>query len=346
MKLRSPVRFLIAAMFPMAALAPGGSATAQQATIRGVVQERGDGTPVAEASVRVRGGPQAVADAAGRFVLQRLGPGTYTLEIDALGYVSRRIEIVIRGDTTLVIRLDADPVPIDQIEARAVTIRGTLHDAATGDRLLSGEVRIEPGGETVSANRGGFRVRGVQAGRVRVVVHALEYLPAVIEFDAERDTTLRFDMHVDSVGLRLLLRQVDRLAQRADAEPYSVRALNRDDIRRTGAPTVGDLVSRELPSWGAAPPMILSRQRRARESRSASQPPAPREPACVTYDDMPVEQAVLSGIPSELIERVEIYGYGGRMIRVYSKRYVANLMRRERLPRIIFLTTGLSVVCM
>lgn len=336
---------VIAAVALLPTFAPDESVSAQQATIRGVVQERVDGTPVAEASVRLRDGPRAVADASGRFVLPRVDPGRYTLEIDALGYVSRRVDIVIRGDTTLVIQLEADPVPIDQIEARVVTIRGTLHDAATGARLQSGEVRIEPGGDTGPANYRGFRIRGVQAGPVRVVARAIEYLPAVIEFDAERDTTLRVDMRVDSVGIKLLFQQVDRLAQRADAEPLSVRELNRDDIHRSGAPTIGDLVQRQLPSWSAGAPLVLSRQRRAQERRSTTQRTASSGPACVTYDDIPVDLALLAGIPSDLVERVEIFGYR-RMVRVYSKRYVASLMGREQLPRINFQTTGMSTVCM
>jgi hypothetical protein len=335
---------VIAAVALLPTFAPVGSVSAQQATIRGVIQERVDGTPIAEASVRLRDGPWAVADASGRFVLERVDPGRYTLEVDALGYVSSHVDIVIRGDTTLVVQLEADPVSIDQIEARVVTIRGTLHDAITGARLQSGEVQIEPGGETGTANYRGFRIRGVQAGPVRVVARALEYLPAVIEFDAERDTTLRFDMRVDSVGIKLLLQQVDRLAQRADAEPLSVRELNRDDIHRSGAPTIGDLVQRLLPSWSAGPPLVLSRQRRAQES-STTQRTASRGPACVTYDDVPVDLELVEEIPSDLIERVEIFGYRS-MVRIYSKRYIASLMGREQLPRIIFLTTGMSTVCM
>lgn len=330
----------------MAPLAPGGSSSAQQATIRGVVQQRMDGNPVPEALVRLANGSRAVTDADGEFVLEGIQPGVHTLEVDALGYVTRRFDIVVSGDTSLTILLEVDAVPIDPLEARIVTISGTLHDAVTGARLESGQVRVDPGGETDRASFRGFRIRGVQAGPVRVVVRAIEYLPAVFEFNAQRDTTLRVDMRVDSVGIKLLLQQVDRLAQRAEAEPYSVRELGRDDIRRSGAHSIGDLVQRQIPAWRGAPPMILSRQSRAEARRSTRSRSASSGPACVTYDDRPVELAVLKGIPSELIERVEIFGYGGRMVRVYSKRYVASLMGQEKLPRIIFITTGMSGICM
>ncbi|HEX2167276.1 MAG TPA: carboxypeptidase regulatory-like domain-containing protein, partial [Longimicrobiales bacterium] len=336
MRRQTPIPLVIVAVALLPTLALDGSASAQQATIRGVVQERTDGSPIAEASVRLGDGLRAVTGADGGFVLERVDPGPYTIQIDALGYVSRRVDVVIRGDTTLVIRLEVDPIRIDQIEARLVTIRGTLHDATTGERLQSGQVRIEPGGETASASYRGFRIQGVPSGPVRVVVRALEYLPAVFEFDAERDTTLRVDMRVDSVGIKLLLQQVDRLAQRAEAEPYSVRELDRDDISHSGAPTIGDFITRQLPSWRGRPPMVLSRQRRAQAGRSPLQRRASSGPACVTYDDVPVELDVLEGIPSDLVERVEIFGYGGRMVRVYSKRYVASLMGQEKLPRIIF----------
>jgi len=70
-----------------------------------------------------------------------------------------------------------------------------------------------------------------------------------------------------------------------------------------------------------------------------------RTSTCVVYDDMPCSLAEVAATPPELIERIEIVGYRSRMIRVYSRRYVARLMRVRVLEPIGFMDTGLGTLC-
>jgi hypothetical protein len=50
-------------------------------------------------------------------------------------------------------------------------------------------------------------------------------------------------------------------------------------------------------------------------------------------------------LPPEQIERIEIFGFRGSMIRVYSRKYVARLMRTSRLNPIMYMRAGLGTAC-
>jgi len=317
------------------------TALAQQVTVSGIVRERGDGSVIADATVRLPGVPTTLTNGEGRFALRGIEPGSYTLAIEALGYERRRIDIVVRNDTTLVIELTPDPVRLEGVTARGITVRGRLVDAESGARLWGGEVIVQPGSRRIGVRSGDFRVRGVPRGTVRFTARVLEYLPESIEFDAQRDTTLQFDMRIDSVGIRLIQRQVQRLADRAQEQPYSVRALGRDDIRQAGAPTVGELIFRNVSiqslSRFSSP---FSRSQRS-QGREGSDLPAP----CIKLDDVDADFDMLLSMPPDIVERIEIFDFDGGMIRVYTKRYVAGLMRRETLPKVMYMTSGLIRVC-
>jgi len=74
---------------------------------------------------------------------------------------------------------------------------------------------------------------------------------------------------------------------------------------------------------------------------------------CVLLDDLQVNYADIVHMPVAQVEHVEILGDHGklskapnRMIRVYTKRFLAaHVMGVESLPNIVYLDTGLGVVC-
>jgi hypothetical protein len=61
---------------------------------------------------------------------------------------------------------------------------------------------------------------------------------------------------------------------------------------------------------------------------------------CVLLDDIRVGLEDVANIPPELIERVEVIGRRGSMVRIYTRRYVARLMRVPTLPVIIYSDHG------
>lgn len=324
-----PARFIIAGMLVMMFM--GAPALfAQRVTVSGVVVEQSDSTPIAEAGIRLSDTPLAITDERGRFDIPGVAPGRYVLSVEALGYVAREIELDLRADTTLRIELIPDPIDVEGLVVEGVTIRGNLRDAESGLRLLTGRVTLQPDARSVTTTNGRFTLKQVARGSdVMLVAEAMEHLPTRVEFVVDNDTTVDIMMAVDSVALRLLDRQAQRIARRAESMPWSVNELERDDIRRVRVPSIGELVRRQLPP-GVADwkyPYVGGGH-------------------CIMLDDSPVQFAVLLGVPAELIERVEIYGQSGRLISVYSKRYVASLMGKPALPPIRYSENGMSTVCM
>src|SRR5687768_5640395 len=73
------------AMPPMAAAQP---AAPQVATIRGVVLDRADGSPIEDVTVRLEDNPATVkTDAAGRFELTGVTPGRRTIYVSVVGFI-------------------------------------------------------------------------------------------------------------------------------------------------------------------------------------------------------------------------------------------------------------------
>lgn len=305
---------------------------AQGVTVSGVVVETAQFAPVGGALIRLSDLPPTTTDRDGQFRFTRVLPGRYTLEVEAFGYRPRSLEIVIRADTAVHVQIDPDPVVLDSllVSAGNVTIKGTVRDAVTGMKLLQGaQVTIYPGARTIGALSGSFTLRNVPSGRpIGLLIEALEYLPARVEFVADRDTTLDVPLKVDSVAIRLVAQQVKRLETRSHAIPHSINTLSRADINRAVVPSIGELLRRQLPRDEIRERDFFLDNR-----------------GCVFLDDMPVKLADVYTAPPAMIERVEIYGYRGDMIRVYTRRYVATLMRVPSLPPIMFMRAGLGTAC-
>ena len=70
------------------AFAQAAAPTAPSGTIRGTVLDRAGGTPIADVSVRIQDAAQAVTtDAAGRFELRDVSPGTRTVVVSIVGFI-------------------------------------------------------------------------------------------------------------------------------------------------------------------------------------------------------------------------------------------------------------------
>jgi hypothetical protein len=310
-------------------IAVPASAHAQAVTVSGIVVEREQPTPIGGAVIRLTGFPQTTTDLDGRFRLDQVMPGRYTLSIEAFGYIDRSLELLIRADTTLRLELDPDPVVLDSIlvSTGTVTIKGNIRDGASGLKLVSAaQVTVYPGARTVGAMSGSFTLQDIPRDRpISLLIEAFEYLPARVELVAQRDTTLDVALAIDSVAMRMIAQQVRRIVVRAQAIPLSIRDMGRDEIRRSVVMSLGEFIARSLRVLPDQLPGLLDE--------------------CVFYDDMRREIEDLIHLPPESIERVEIFGFRGRMVRVYSRKYVASLMGGRRLVPITFMEGGRATVC-
>jgi hypothetical protein len=319
----------IAVLLSAAATSPIG---AQQVTVSGVVIEATSKRPIAGAAVTLSGAPGVVTDTGGRFQFSGITPGTYVLTVSTLGYrfYTQRLTVV-NADTLLTIEMQNQVVGLPRVivSARDVSIKGLIRDSATHHPLLQASVALYPGSRTVGTHSGRFSLGNVPAGeRVTLVIEAIEHLPETIEIETNVDTSIVVSLAIDSVGRRMMAQQSKRLAQRAAAIPIAVDALSRDELEQTGETQLGAVLRHRLPY-----------------SLTKNKPPENIELPCVFFDDrlVPFSQVVMQ--PIELLDRVEIYGRQAKMIRVYSKQYVASLMREPALRRITFINTGLNTVC-
>lgn len=327
-----------------------GVASAQTVRVSGVVVDERQ-LPVQGATVRLTGGMSTTTQPDGRFTIVDAIPGRYLLTVASIGFELRSLELTIARDTSLSIVMTRRTVTLDTVvvRPRSLRIKATAVDSSSGDFLLQAQATIYPGSVSIPGVSGVLVFDSVSPGAVTIVVEALEHLPRRIELNLTGDTAIRVAMGVDSVALRMTALQVKRLEQRTHSVPMPTKALNRDAIEREAASTLHELLTR----------------------RSFEDPQAARQAfevapdaGCYFVDDVKVSRGVFEAMLPELIERVEIYRSGGapapkmsgrpkgernfgtvQMFRVYTKRYVATLPRKDVLPRIAFSGSGLRPSC-
>lgn len=317
--------FLLLVLGVLALGARQGSA--QQITLRGTVVERTQESWVGGATVRLSGVGSYITDLDGRFEFFGVTPGRHTLTVQALGYRSRTLELVLRADTAVVVEMDPDPIVLDSllVRAREITIEGEILDARDGQRVLWAQVTVLPGFSTVGAVSGYFRVEGVPVGRaMTVLVESAGFLPARIALITDSDTTLAVALEPDPVGLRILAQQVEKLEARSLGVPFRRETVGREELERYPGWTAFDIVDSRLRTLGR---------------RATGLNPQDMH-ACLFIDDVQRRYAsFLYGLSAGEVERIEIYD-GGGMIRVYTQRYLWTLMGRQP-PTLVYMKIGL-----
>ncbi|HET9424429.1 MAG TPA: carboxypeptidase regulatory-like domain-containing protein [Gemmatimonadaceae bacterium] len=327
-----------------------GPASGQAVRITGRVIDAARSTPVAGATVRISGQEPVSTGTTGAFTFEGVLPGRRILTVTSLGYALHTATIQVGGDTSITISLEPRAVSLDTMIVRPgrIRVKGTAVDSATGDYLMQAQAILYPGGKTVGATSGVFVFDSVAPGPVTIVVEAMEHLPTSVRIDARRDTTILVHLGIDSIALRMIAFQVKRLETRTRAVAMPADALNRDAILRQGSTSVGEVIKRRL-------------YEDAVEVRMSGSNLRPPDAGCFFLDDLKVSRDVYEGVLPEMIERIEIYreaglppawsrtpasrNFGGvRMVRVYTKRYVATLSRQETLPP-VFHAPGIRVAC-
>jgi Carboxypeptidase regulatory-like domain len=302
----------------------------QQVSVSGVVQENAGG-PIPGATVTLSGMTRVITDTAGRFHVAGVMPGAHVLTVSRIGYrfYTQRVAVA-NADVTLTIEMQPQAVALPPVivGAHDITIKGLARDSATRHPLLQASVTLYPGSRTIGALSGRFSLDHVPAGeRVTLVVEAIEHVPETIEIMTNVDTSIVVSLGIDSVGRRMVAEQSRRLARRAAGVAIAVDQLGREDLEHSGELQLGVVLRRRLPY-----------------RMFGERPPEDKDLPCVFFDEALVPFSQIAIQPIELIDRVEIYGRQAKMIRVYSKRYVASLMREATLPRITFLNAGLSTI--
>ena len=133
----------------------------QEVTVAGIVVERGTLSSIGGATVSLSGKPAFFTGLDGRFRFTEVVPGSATLTISALGYHPLNLELYIRGDTTLTVEMDPDPIRMDSLLVMPgkISIRGTIRDGVSGLRVPRANLYIGSGQETTANHRGFFLSR-------------------------------------------------------------------------------------------------------------------------------------------------------------------------------------------
>ena len=100
-----------------------------------------DSNPLADARIQVAGaGPTVVSDREGRFVLTRISPGPYVVEVRLLGYLTALQQVKVGEGEMVALRivLNVAPVPLEGVAveaeaARLPAMRGFEGRRATGN---------------------------------------------------------------------------------------------------------------------------------------------------------------------------------------------------------------------
>jgi hypothetical protein len=134
------------------------------ATLSGIVRAATDGRPL-QAEASIGAGLAVHANAEGCFEIGGLAEGVSELSVSALGFATRRLEVVVSEE---------HGGHIDVALARACSLQGRVHGplADRVKRVTSVRVYVEGGsqiGEAKTDEEGRFSIDGLEPGRVEVV---------------------------------------------------------------------------------------------------------------------------------------------------------------------------------
>ncbi len=174
---------LVALLLPHALRAQQTPASPRRVTLVGLVLDSLTGHPVRGATVSLHASRRVVfSDSSGRFSADALETPAEQIQVRQIGSATVSVQEAIRADAApLLIRLAPDPVPLEEITARAsrrgrYTIEGTVVDSTTGRPVPRVVVWFRTsGGNAITDTLGHYLYDGARAGFEDMVVDVLGY---------------------------------------------------------------------------------------------------------------------------------------------------------------------------
>ncbi len=161
-----------------------------QCTISGMVTDRTTGTPLAGAHITAGTGIMTtVSDADGRFHFNRVKQGSITMAASYIGYKKSSETMIIRGDTTLLIKLEGAALLGDEVNIIATRAQGkypTAYSTISNKEIAAVNLGkdiptlIQGNPSTIvtsDAGNGvgysGFSIRGTDLTRINVTINSI-----------------------------------------------------------------------------------------------------------------------------------------------------------------------------
>lgn len=299
-------------------MVPISAAAQADAVVRGRVVTQSGSAGIEGARVELEGHGVTETSAAGDFRFERVTPGEYSLRVAAVGFAPVLLQLTVRADTTVTIRLTPVGYRLDSVvvTARKIQVEGRVQDPVRDVRLRDADVFTNQGLPTRTNRQGNFQLKDVWEGApLAVLVAAFGYLPVdtiLIPSDGDRYV---FDLSPDPVVERMIARQVERIEQRSRGRlSVLARPLDRETLLHSGGGSLRDILM-------------------ARYSIHL------RRLQCIVVDDrmLPpgMEEEMLGHMNPDDVERVEVL-FRGAMLRVYTRNFIRRMVSGSvKLPSLV-----------
>ena len=120
-------------------LAASTAAQPARGTLSGVLRSEDTRTPIAGAIVEIRAlGVRTVSDSLGAFLIRRIPAGEVHVDVRALGFLSRTLQVSVANDSTSVIEVYFSAVPLPSLEVSSGLQRGDERMRGFHDRRSTG----------------------------------------------------------------------------------------------------------------------------------------------------------------------------------------------------------------
>lgn len=294
--------------------------------VRGSVVDATSAAGVTNAIVTLEGQGGVLSNDAGEFRFERVAPGSYSLTVLAFGYVDLTTSIVVADETQLTIPLEPEPIALDSlsVEASTVDLDGRVRDDEHGANVYDAQIVSDQGHRVRTGWHGRFDLGDVYEGvPIRLIISGFGFAPLDTTLTPEDDDDRHdFELGPDSIGLKMIAAQAQRLDDRANDtaqvyRPYHTRpTVDRDDMARYAS--------------RATLQTMLESMYNMRTLRRVG---------CFVIDERAVRSRVerthvLQTMLPQEVERIEVIEFpdqaGVLMMRVYTRRFFQQLVATNR----------------
>lgn len=337
---------LAAALTPSTAAGQGEAGEADEASdgawgsITGLVAESETGVRLAGVLVIVEGAGRAErTDSSGRFAIERVPPGTYTLRARFFGYRDAALRVRVRAgqQTDQLVIVAPDPLELEGItvtgEARGGLV-GVVVDETSRRPIPNTLVRLEPRGAAVTDSIGVFALQPFPEDGGLLLVQQFGYEPLYVPVPNDPATVLEIALRpapTDIEGLTVEVMQQNvaemtrRITNRRSAAAVPVLSWNQERLARARSPDMQEFFDFETPVFfvpcardSPAATCVIGRR-------------GARVPMKLCIDDLPSLGGMvhLGRFRPEELYLVEVYERGARVL-VYTRKFMERLAQRRQ----------------